>query len=176
MCRCQQAAFILSKYMWLVEKSTSYGVLPTQKKKAYCVRSDITVSEGIVSKLVLMRPTPPRKGKPAMLLERGITQLYLNLQRSCFFMASVKQFLNEPAVQVQNLHAEPTQCCGTDTILQAVAPAENPTPSYSLATTSWRFLPHNQQGGSNEHSISYLRQKRDGAGRADHLWTGETSS
>lgn len=33
MCRCQQAAFILSKYMWLVEKSTSYGVWPTQEKE-----------------------------------------------------------------------------------------------------------------------------------------------
>lgn len=27
-------------------------------------------------------------------------------------MASVKQLLNQPAVQVQNLHAAPTQCCG----------------------------------------------------------------
>lgn len=112
MCRCQQAAFILSKYMWLVEKVNIIWSFAHTKKKAYCVRSDNTVSEGIVSKLVLMHPTPSRKGKPATLLERGITQLYLNLQRSCCFMASVKQLLNQPAVQVQNLHAEPTQCCG----------------------------------------------------------------
>ena len=44
-----------------------------KKNKMYCIRLDNTVSEGrgTVSILVLMRPTPPRKGKPATLLERG---------------------------------------------------------------------------------------------------------
>lgn len=55
--------------MWLMEKSTSHGVLPTQ----YCTALAQTLllrREAAVS-IVLMCPIPARKDKPARLLEKG---------------------------------------------------------------------------------------------------------
>lgn len=143
---------ILSPNTWLMEKSTSHGVLPTQ----YC-----TV---LAQTLLLMCPIPARKDKPARLLEKGRNTAVPELRRNCFCKipkpkrcASTKPACRaHPALQ-------------TDTLLQTLAPAENPAPSYSLSTTSWRFLLCKQWGGSDEHPTPSLSQNQVGQVVVDNL-------
>lgn len=148
--------------MWLMEKSTSHGVLPTQ----YCTALAQTLllqREAAVS-IVLMCPIPARKDKPARLLEKGRNTAVPELRRNCFCKipkpkrcASTKPACRaHPALQ-------------TDTLLQTLAPAENPAPSYSLSTTSWRFLLCKQWGGSDEHPTPSLSQNQVGQVVVDNL-------